>query len=292
MPQRLPITKTYKLFIDGKFPRSESGRTLVVQSAAGQTLAHVAHASRKDLRDAVTAARAGLAKWREATAYNRGQVLYRVAEMLETKRDELREAIDATSPKKPKRDAIDADADVSNAIDLFVHYAGWADKHTQVLGSHNPVAGPYYAFTMPEPVGVVALLPASTPPMLATAAQLAPAMCAANASVLLSGDAPASRLITAILGEVIATSDVPPGVVNLLTCERAELVPIVASHRDVDGVLATGVSPEHAATLRAGAAENLKRVQITEALADPAKTSLRTLECLVEMKTVWHPSAV
>lgn len=307
MPERLDVIKTYKLFIDGKFPRSESGRTLAIQGADGRLLAHVCKASRKDLRDAVTAARGGLAKWKNATAYNRGQVLYRMAEMLEGKRDEFVRELESAAPsdakakrasRSSKNAAPRASEDVQASIDRLVHYAGWADKFAQVLGCNNQVAGPYYNFTVPEATGVVAVVAPDAPALLGMITLLAPAICAGNACVVVAGQAGSAQLAAAVMGEVIATSDVPAGVVNLLTGDRAELLPIVASHRDIDAVHAAGLPPEHAHVLREGAAENLKRVRVLD-IADPATSFFDPgssqgawwIEPFVEMKTIWHPSA-
>lgn len=298
MPQRLEIAKTYKLFIDGKFPRSESGRTIALESSAGETLAHVCRASRKDVRDAVTAARGGLSKWKNATAYNRGQVIYRMAEMLEGKRAEFADAIQAAASRSAKgaKLRVTPDQEVQAAVDRLVHYAGWCDKFAQTLGCNNAVAGPYYNFTVPEATGVVAAIAPDEPPLLGLVTLIAPVVSAGNCVVALSGESAAAQLCAVILGEVMATSDVPPGVVNLLTGQREELVPVMASHRDIDAVHAAGVSAEHARLLREGAAENIKRVTVRELAAgdyfdDAACQSPWWIEPFVEMKTIWHPSA-
>lgn len=307
MPDRLEVTKTYKLFIDGKFPRSESGRTLVVNQTRGTgkarssvVYAHVCHASRKDLRDAVSAARKALPGWRGATAYLRGQILYRMAEMMEGKRDELVEAVCVTGagsakgqahPHAPSRGA--GEREVAAAIDRVVSFAGWADKYQQVLGCNNSVAGPYYNFTVPEPTGVVAVVSPDEPSLLGLISLVSPAICAGNTVVVLASEV--NPIPAAVLGEVIATSDVPGGVVNLLTGRRDELVPIIADHRDIDAVHAAGLSEAHRATLRAGAAENVKRVCVREDVDffdAQACQSPWWIEPLVEMKTMWHPSAV
>lgn len=295
MPDRLEVTKTYKLFIDGKFPRSESGRTLVVNKTrgtgkAGSTAvyAHVCHASRKDLRDAVSAARKALPGWRGATAYLRGQILYRMAEMMEGKADELTAAVAVCGPS-----GASAKKEVTAAIDRVVNFAGWADKYQQVLGCNNPVAGPYYNFTVPEPTGVVAAVAPDGPPLLGLISLIAPAVCAGNTVVAVASEA--NPIPAAVLGEVIATSDVPGGVVNLLTGKRDELVPIIADHRDIDAVHAAGLSDTHRAALRAGAAENVKRVCVRKAVDFFDANACQSpwwIEPLVEMKTMWHPSAV
>jgi len=303
MSERLDVTKTHKLFIGGQFPRSESGRTTPVLAADGRVLAHVSRASRKDLRDAVEAARKAQEGWAGATAYLRGQVLYRIAEMMEGKRAELAEAIEATAPpgaRKGGRAKGGGKAgrggaeEVAAAVDRVVHYAGWADKYAQVLGCNNPVAGPYYNFTICEPTGVVAAVAPDERPLLALVSLVAPALCAGNAVVALAGTA--APLAAALLGEVCATSDVPPGVLNILTGDRAELLAHIASHRDIDAVHAAGLPAEEATTLRAGIAENVKRVSVRggpgsidwfgEEAQGPS-----WIEPSIEYKTVWHPAS-
>jgi acyl-CoA reductase-like NAD-dependent aldehyde dehydrogenase len=299
MPPRLEVAKTYKLFIDGKFPRSESGRTIALNGAGGEVLAHVCRASRKDVRDAVTAARGGLGKWKGATAYNRGQVMYRMAEMLEGKRDEFAGAMSATKLKSKGargKSAATPEVEVQAAIDRLVHYAGWCDKFAQILGCNNAVAGPYYNFTVPEATGVVAVIGPDEPGLLGLVTLLAPVICSGNTAVVVSGESAAAQLCTVILGEVMATSDVPAGVVNLLTGLREELVPVIASHRDIDAVHAAGVSAEQGRVLREGAAENVKRVALRDLgtemyFDDAACQSPWMIESFVEMKTIWHPSA-
>ncbi|HYE02872.1 MAG TPA: aldehyde dehydrogenase family protein [Phycisphaerales bacterium] len=285
MADRLAVTKTFKLFIGGAFPRSESGQTLTVPGPGGAP-AHVARASRKDLRDAVSAARAAQPGWGEATAYLRGQILYRAAEMLEAGRAQF----EALLPGAPGAREVDA------AVDRLVCFAGWADKHAQVLGCNNPVAGPYYNFTAPEPTGVVAVVAPDECPLLALVSLLAPALCAGNAVVALGSEA--SPLPAAVLGEILATSDFPPGVVNLLTGRRAELVPVIAGHRDIDAVHAANLPMDQAAALRAGTGDNVKRVTV-RGWGGPAVDWFDAEPCqgpewiepLVELKTVWHPSA-
>lgn len=301
MPNRIAVTKTYKLFIDGKFPRSESGRTIAIADARGRVVAHVCHASRKDLRDAVTAARKALPGWRNATAYLRGQILYRMAEMMEGKRDELAAAL-AEGGNKPAA----AKREVAAAIDRLVAYAGWADKYAQVLGCNNAVAGPYYNFTVPEPTGVVAALAPDEPGLLGLVSLCAPAMCAGNAVVAVAGER--HPIAAAVLAEVFATSDLPGGVLNLLTGTREELAPVIAGHRDIDAVIAAGVTEELARTLREGAAENVKRVWVMDKKASKQRGARALsggvdwfdaaacespwwIEPVVEMKTIWHPSA-
>src|SRR5204862_3359637 len=235
--KRLPVQKTYKLFIGGAFPRSESGRTLVAEGA------NVARASRKDLRDAVRIARQAGVGWAKATAYNRGQVLYRIAEMMETRRAEL--ASVAASK-----------AEVDRAIDRVVWYAGWADKIAQVVGPANPVAGPYFNFTVPEPTGVVGIL-APEPPLLGLVSRLAPVIVGGNTAVVIASEA--HPLVAIELAECLATADVPAGVVNVITGLRRELAPAVASHMDVVALDLTGADGDVAELERLGA-ENVKRI--------------------------------
>lgn len=307
MNQRLDITKTYKLYIDGKFPRSESGRSIGVVDGQGRVLAHICNGSRKDVRDAVTAARGALGKWKGATAYNRGQVLYRVAEMIEGKKAEFVGALNASGKSVGGGKRGSGEVEVEAAIDRLVGYAGWADKYAQVLGCNNPVAGPYYNFTVPEATGVIAVIAPDEPGLLGLVSLIAPVICSGNTCVALAGESAGARLAGVVLGEVMATSDVPGGVVNLLTGTREELVPVFASHRDIDGVHAAGVSAGHAAVLRGGVAENLKRVHIHTSGAavkggkvdgvgihwfdaDACQTPW-WIEPFVEMKTIWHPAA-
>jgi acyl-CoA reductase-like NAD-dependent aldehyde dehydrogenase len=263
---RLPVKKTYKLYIGGAFPRSESGRTY---EAEGQ---NVARASRKDVRDAVRAARAAQPTWAGMTAYNRGQVLYRAAEMLEARTGEFAELIGD-------------EAEVHAAVDRFVWYAGWADKLTQVLGSANPVAGPYFNFTVPEPTGVVGVLVPDEPPLLGLVSRLAPVLVGGNAAVVVASEA---RPLAAIeLAEVLATSDVPGGVANLLTGFRSELAPVLAAHMDVNAVDVTGADGD-VPELERLAADNVKR--IVRGSADVQ--SAWEIAAFLELKTVWHPMGV
>jgi acyl-CoA reductase-like NAD-dependent aldehyde dehydrogenase len=301
MTDRLEVTKTFKLYVGGAFPRSESGRTRAFSSARG--LVHIAHASRKDFRDAVEAARRAQSGWAAATAYNRGQVLYRMAEMLESRHDEFVDllATPIAAGAKPRRGAKQRRtasaprAEVAAAIDRLVCFGGWADKYAQVLGCNNPVAGPYYNFTVPEPSGVVGVVAPDEPALLGLVSLLAPPLCAGNTIVALGGES--NPLPAAVLGEVCATSDVPPGVVNILTGSREELIPHVASHREVDAVFAAGLTPEHAAALRAGTADNLKRITVLDAgretrdwYDEGANHCPWRIEPFVEMKTIWHPA--
>jgi acyl-CoA reductase-like NAD-dependent aldehyde dehydrogenase len=260
---RLRVKKTYKLFIGGAFPRSESGRTY---EAEGQ---NVARASRKDARDAVRAARSALPKWAGMTAYNRGQVLYRVAEMIESRTAEFAELSSG-------RD------EVERAVDRVVWYAGWADKLAQVLGSSNPVAGPYFNFTVPEPTGVVALLAPEEPPLLGLLSRVMPALTGGNTVVAVASE---THPLAAIeLAEALATSDVPGGAVNLLTGRRSELAPWLAAHMDVNAIDLTGADGD-SPDLERAAAENVKRVVRGDADAQ----SPWEIASFLELKTVWHP---
>ncbi len=260
---RVPVKKTYKLYLGGAFPRSESGRTY---EAEGQ---NVARASRKDVRDAVRAARAAFPAWSGMTAYNRGQVLYRLAEMLETRSTDLAAV---SSGRK----------EVAAAIDRVVWYAGWADKLPQVLGGSNPVAGPYFDFTVPEPTGVVGVLAPLEPPLVGIVSRLAPALVGGNAVVVVASE---EHPLAAIeLAEALATSDVPAGAVNILTGFRDELAPWLASHMDVNAIDLTGAHDD-VAELQRLAADNVKRV--VRSSADTQ--SPWEIEAFLELKTVWHP---
>jgi acyl-CoA reductase-like NAD-dependent aldehyde dehydrogenase len=263
MADRLPVRKTYKLFVGGDFPRSESGRTY---EAEGQ---NVARASRKDVRDAVVAARKAQPKWAAATAYNRGQVLYRLAEMMEARTADLAAVC---SGKK----------EVEAAVDRVVWYAGWADKLAQVLGSSNPVAGPYFNFTVPEPTGVVGILAPDEPALGGLVSRVAPAVVGGNAVVVVASE---THPLAAIeLAEAIATADVPGGVVNVLTGWRSELAPVLAGHMDVNAIDVTGANGL-APDLERLAADNVKRV--VHGSAD--EQSPWTIASFLELKTIWHP---
>ena len=260
---RLPVRKTYKLFIGGTFPRSESGRTY---EAEGQ---NVARASRKDVRDAVRVARGAFPKWAGMTAYNRGQVLYRLAEMVEARKAEF-------------ADLCSGRDEVERTVDRIVWYAGWADKLAQVLGSSNPVAGPYFNFTVPEPTGVVGVLAPDEPPLLGLVSRIVPALTGGNAVVAVASEP--HPLAAIELAEALATSDVPGGVVNILTGHRAELAPWLASHMDVNALDISGADGE-ARDLERAAAENVKRV-----IRGSADTqSPWEIANFLELKTVWHP---
>src|SRR4051812_7242208 len=288
MPDRLSVRKTYKLYIGGAFPRSESGRSYPVSSASGELLAHAAQASRKDVRDAVVAARSAFGKWSGATAYNRGQILYRIAEMLEGRHAQFVAEVVAAEGASVAAAAAQVDA----AIDRWVHYAGWADKYAQVVGSTNPVAGPYFNFSFPEPVGVVAVLAPQDASLLGLVSVLAPVLVTGNTAVVVAS---ANRPLPAIsFAEVLATSDLPGGVVNLLTGSTAELAPWLAAHRDVNALDLTGTDPARAVDLERAAAQTVKRVLPTPA-AEPdwtADPGTRRLTAFLETKTVWHPLGV
>ena len=259
---RLPVRKTYKLYIGGAFPRSESGRSY---EAEGQ---NVARASRKDVRDAVRAARGAVGAWSGATAYNRGQVLYRLAEMMEARASDLASVCTGT-------------AEVEAAVDQVVWYAGWADKLPQVLGGTNPVAGPYLNFTIPEPTGVVALIPPDEPPLGGLVARIAPAVVGGNAAVVVASEL--HPLAALELAECCATSDLPGGVVNVLTGFRDELAPVLASHMDVNAIDLTGIRGD-ATDLERAAADNVKRV-----VRQAEEQSPWEIAAFLELKTVWHP---
>ncbi|WP_345634317.1 aldehyde dehydrogenase family protein [Rugosimonospora acidiphila] len=283
---RLAVRKTYKLFIGGAFPRSESGRSYAVTSTGGEFLANAALASRKDVRDAVSSARGAFGKWSGATAYNRGQILYRVAEMLEGRRAQFIDEVAAS-------EGGDAQLTVDAAIDLWVWYAGWADKIAQVYGNANPVAGPFFNLSSPEPTGVVGAVAPQDSSLLGLVGVLAPIIVTGNTAVVLAAESGPLPAIT--LAEVLATSDLPGGVVNLLTGRVAETAPWLASHMDVNALDLTGVAePGLAADLERAAADNLKRVVRPPAgpvdwRADPG--TARMIQFL-ETKTVWHPKGI
>jgi acyl-CoA reductase-like NAD-dependent aldehyde dehydrogenase len=289
---RLEVRKTYKLYIGGAFPRSESGRTYLVSAADGTPLANASRASRKDLRDAVRIARGAFAGWADKTAMNRGQVLYRVAELLEGRRaqfvDEVGQAEGLT--------ALAARAAVEQAIDRWVWYAGWADKVSQVLGSVNPVGAPYFNFTFPEPTGVVGLVAPESSSLLGLVSRLAPALLTGNVAVVVASEARPLPAVT--LGEVLATSDVPAGVVNILTGLRRELVPVLAAHADVDALDTWGVPADMREATEATAADSVKRLAkrpagTTDVRFNWADDRLAQrpewIAAFLEMKTVWHP---
>jgi acyl-CoA reductase-like NAD-dependent aldehyde dehydrogenase len=283
---RIPVRKTYKLYVGGAFPRSESGRSYDVTDAKGRFLANAALASRKDARDAVVAARKAFPGWSEATAYNRGQVLYRVAELMEGRRAQFAEEVAASEGLATRT----ADALVAAAIDRWVWYAGWSDKVAQVHGSANPVAGPYFDFSTPEPTGVVALLAPQESSLLGLVSVVAPAVVTGNTCVVLASERAPLPAVT--LSEVLATSDVPGGVVNVLTGRTAEVAPWLASHMDVNAIDLAGVDEELATALQVAAADNLKRVRRPAPTDWAAEPGLVRLLAWLETKTVWHPIGV
>jgi acyl-CoA reductase-like NAD-dependent aldehyde dehydrogenase len=282
------VAKTYKLYIGGKFPRSESGRVYPVTDAKGKFLANAAHASRKDLRDAVVAARKAFGGWSSATAYNRGQVLYRVAEVLEGRREQFIAEVIASEGVPGKK----AQSLVDIAIDRWVWYAGWTDKIATVLGAANPVAGPYFSFTVPEPTGVVGILAPQQSSLLGLVSVLAPALATGSTAVVVTS---ADRPLPAItLSEVLATSDVPGGVANILTGRASELGAWLASHGDVNALDPTGADVAARAELAREAAGTVKRV-LTVPDAEPdwtARPDMSRLRRYLEAKTVWHPLGV
>jgi acyl-CoA reductase-like NAD-dependent aldehyde dehydrogenase len=284
---RLTIPKTYKLYIGGAFPRSESGRSYEVVSAKKKFLANAAQASRKDARDAVVAARAAQHGWAGATAYNRGQVLYRIAELLDGRRAQFVEEISASEGVS----AAAAGAQVDEAIDTWIWYAGWADKFAQVIGSGNPVAGPYFNISVPEPTGVVAIVApqgGAGSSLLGLVSVIAPALVSGNTVIVIADQA---RPLSAIsLGEVLATSDVPGGVVNILTGSPAEIAPWLASHADVNAIDLAGAESLDWVDLEISSADTLKRVLRPEP-GVPAR-SLDRILAFIETKTVWHTKAL
>jgi acyl-CoA reductase-like NAD-dependent aldehyde dehydrogenase len=283
---RLRVRKTYKLAIGGAFPRSESGRVYPVADSSGKLLAHAAQASRKDARDAVVAARKTLAGWSRATAYNRGQVIYRAAEMLDGRREQF--AAEVMAAEGLGRE--DALAVVDDSVDRIVWYAGWADKFAQVAGSANPVAGPYFNFSVPEPTGVVAIVAPQDSSLLGFVSVLAPVLCTGNSAVIVASE---RRPLPAIsLAEVLATSDLPGGVANVLTGFTAELAPWLASHRDVNALDLTGVAAADRPDLQRAAADNVKRVHLPRDEDWTREPGLERLTAFVETKTVWHPIGV
>jgi len=286
MSTRLDVKKTYKLYINGEFPRSESGRTFVVNDHKGAFLANASLASRKDARDAVRAARAAFAGWSGRTAYNRGQVIYRIAEVLESRREQFEAELRSTEGVTVAKARTYVDA----AIDRLVWYAGWADKIAQVTGGANPVAGPYFNHSTPEPSGVIAVV-APAGPLLGLVSVVAPVITTGNTCVVIASEPHPLTAIT--LAEVMATSDLPGGVVNVLTGTAAEIAPWLASHLDVNGIDLTGVTdPELGRTLEVSAAENLKRVRrpgLEDLLAPPALDRMTKFQ---ETKTVWHPIGI
>lgn len=287
MSERLSVNKTYKLYIGGKFPRSESGHTLAVSTPEGTHLAHVAQASRKDARDAVSAARAAQVGWSSATAYNRGQVLYRIAEMLEGRSEQFVDEIRRSEGVSPRV----AKAQVTQAVDKWVWFAGWADKYQQVLGQANPVAGPFFNLSVSEPSGVVASWAPVEPQgvsLLGLVESVAPVIVSGNAVVVLAH--PAQPLPAMSFAEVLHSSDVPGGVVNILTGAREQLSPWLAEHADVNALDLSGASDVDWPQLEAAAAHTLKRC--VTPMRGPAAHSVERIGAFTEVKTVWHTKAL
>jgi len=277
MSNRIDIKKTYKLYIGGAFPRTESGRTYEVKSSKGVFVANPCLASRKDLKDAVVAARSAYPGWNKATAYNKGQILYRIAEMLEGRRSQfVDEIILLTGVTKLK-----AEKEVSESIDRLVWYAGWSDKLSSLAGSTNPVAGPYYNFTIPESMGVIGLIAPEAPSLLGLIDAIAPVIVSGNTCIALASSKAPLPAIT--FAEVLATSDLPGGVINILTGKSSELAPWFASHMDIDGLDISGVQTKSRGELRTAGAENLKRISSFSA------SSPDRILAFMEAKTVWHP---
>jgi acyl-CoA reductase-like NAD-dependent aldehyde dehydrogenase len=283
---RLAVPKTYKLYIGGAFPRSESGRTYEIESAKGDFVANVAKASRKDARDAIVAARGALKAWAGATAYNRGQVLYRIAELLEGRRAQFVDEI----VRLEGVSAAAASAQVDEAIDRWVWYAGWTDKHAQVAGNANPVAGPYFNISVPEPTGVVAVIAPQDTSLLGFVSAVAPPLVTGNTVVAVASER--LPLSAVSLAEVLATSDVPGGVVNVLTGSPAEIAPWLASHADVNALDLVGASGLDWIDLQIAAADTLKRMLPPEEGADAAAPSLDRISAFTETKTVWHTKSM
>ena len=281
MSKRIDVKKTYKLFIGGAFPRTESGRTYEVKNSTGDFIANPCMASRKDLKDAVVAARAAQSGWSQATAYNRGQILYRIAEMLEGRTEQFVSEISELTGVTVKK----AHDEVEQSIDLLVWYAGWTDKISALDGATNPVAGPYYNFTIPEALGVVGFIAPKKSALLGFIAGIAPIIASGNTVIALASEN--APLPAMSLAEVIATSDVPGGVVNILTGKTAELAPWFASHMDIDGLDITGLDSKFVADIKVAGAQNLKRIHAFKDTATPGR-----ILAFMESKTVWHPIGV
>jgi acyl-CoA reductase-like NAD-dependent aldehyde dehydrogenase len=287
---RLDVKKTYKLYIGGKFPRSESGRYLPAKSVSGKHLDNFAHASRKDFRDAVTAARSAFDGWSKATAYNRGQILYRAAEMLQNRASELVNEIARSTGVTTGK----AKQEVTLAIDRLVHFAGWTDKYQQVFGSVNPVATSHFNFTTPEPTGVVVVLAPEEPSLLALVSLIAPVILSGNTVIAIPSEK--FPLPAATFAEILATSDLPGGVVNILTGKRAELITHIATHMEVNAIADGAGQTEISAKLQAGTATNLKRysnhsLAATEWFTAKPENPYWILDT-IEFKTAWHPIGV
>ena len=280
---RLGVKKTYKLYVGGKFPRSESGRSYPAKGANGAVLARVAQASRKDLRDAVRIARSAQSSWGARTGYNRGQILYRIAETLEDRTGSFVEQLVDTGLTLPA-----ASDEVASSVDRMVWYAGWADKFAQIYGNLNPVAGPFFNISFPEATGVVGVIAPETPSLLGLVSRLAPVIVSGNTAIVLASTESPMPSIT--FTEVLDTSDVPGGVVNVLTGFKDELVPFLADHMDINAVDAGGASPDQAMRIQEGAVHNVKRV-VVPSDDGPAQSPYR-IAAFTETKTVWHPKGL
>lgn len=284
---RLPVRKTYKLYIGGEFPRTESGRSYAVKGKGGAVVANASRGSRKDIRNAVVAARKAFGSWSAKTAYNRGQILYRIAEVCESRSAELQNELMLLGASKAA-----AQREVEATIDRLVYYAGWADKYTQMIGTVNPVAGSYYNFTVPEPTGVVAIVAPEEPSLLGLVSRVAPAIVSGNTCVVIASET--QPLVAVTFAEALATSDVPGGVINIVTGSKKELIPWVSAHMDVNLVDATGVESADLQKVMQLAAENVKRfVRFDTSKYDWSDLrnaqSLYAIADFLEMKTVWHP---
>lgn len=285
MSDRIPVVKTPKVYVGGAFIRSESGRTLPVYDSGGQFVANVPQCTRKDLRNAVEAAAKAGHAWSARTPYNRGQIIYRLAEMLESRADEMSGVLRQFAPEWTSA----AEREVSETVDRLVHYAGWADKYEQVLGSANPVSAPFFNFTITEPVGVIGIIASDAAPLLGLVTQAAAAIVSGNTVVALASESTPYPAIT--LGEMLATSDLPGGVVNILTGYRKELIPTFATHTHIRGIDAVTMGDD-ATALRRGAADSVKRVKVRQPDIDwssDSNESVYEIRNFVEFKTVWHP---
>ena len=280
---RLDVRKTYKLYINGEFPRSESGRTYPALDADGEVLARVALGSRKDLREAVRAARTAQGKWAERSGYNRGQILYRIAEMMEDRRSSFEEQLEAGGASGAK-----ARAELASSIDRMVWYAGWADKFAQIYGNLNPVAGPFFNISAPEPTGVVGVIAPRTPALLGLVSRLAPVIVTGNTAVVLASETHPMPAIT--MAEAFESSDVPAGVVNILTGRPSELAPWLADHMDVNAIDMAGADDSLRLRIEQGSVHNVKRLVGTDGNLDGQSPYL--IAAFTETKTVWHPKGL
>jgi acyl-CoA reductase-like NAD-dependent aldehyde dehydrogenase len=281
---RLPVTKTPKVYIGGAFVRSESSRTFKISGADGAFYANIPQCTRKDLRNAVEAAAKAGPGWAKRTPYNRAQILYRLAEMIEARSGELVDSLVLFGARRP-----DAARGMTVAVDRLIHYAGWADKYEQLIGSVNPVASPHFNFTVTEPMGVVGVIAPDSPPLLGLISMVAPVIACGNTVVALASEKVPYPAI--LLGEMLATSDLPGGVVNILTGFRKELVPTFATHAHIRAIYAA-VEGDARRTLRLGAADSVKRVRFTDGRSDwfaDSAQGLGAIRDFVELKTTWHP---